>query len=161
MSSIVATRPVRSPAGAIPAPISRVDALSGPRGEAWRQRLVKLALVFSDVVLALLIWEVACIAMIFWAPGYLTGAAVATIVPVALVWVVIRAAQGLYPGYGMDEAEELKRQVCALMTTLAFAAVFALAFQLGDLVSRFLVLLVFAGLLFLSPFMRYATKRWM
>ncbi len=123
--------------------------------------MASFTLVFSDVVLAFLIWEIACLAEIFWAPGYLTGAAVASIVPVALVWVGFRAAQGLYPGYGMDEAEELKRQTYALLATLAFAAIFALAFQIGDLVSRFLLLLVFVGLLFLSPFMRYATKKWM
>ena len=142
-------------------PVHGVEALSGSRIEAWRQRLVKLTLVFSDVVLALFIWEAACVVMIFWAPGYLAGAAVASIVPVALVWVGIRAAQGLYPGYGMDEAEELKRQTYALLATLAFAAIFALAFQIGDLVSRFLLLLIFTGLLVLSPFARYATKRWM
>jgi Undecaprenyl-phosphate galactose phosphotransferase WbaP len=77
------------------------------------------------------------------------------------MWVGIRAAQGLYPGYGMDEAEELKRQTYALLATLAFAAIFALAFQIGDLISRFLLLVVFTGLLFLSPFMRLAVKRWM
>ena len=136
-------------------------ALSGPRTETWRQRLVTLTLIFSDLVLAFFIWEVTCLAEIFWAPGYLTGAAVASIVPVALVWVGFRAAQGLYPGYGMDEAEELKSQTYALLATLAFAAIFALAFHIGDLLSRFMLLLVFVSLLFLSPLMRYATKNWM
>jgi Undecaprenyl-phosphate galactose phosphotransferase WbaP len=156
----IATSQTAYPAAGLD-PIFEVGALPGARTEGWRQRLASLTLVFSDVVLAFLIWEIACLAQIFWAPGYLTGAAVASIVPIALVWVGFRAAQGLYPGYGMDEAEELKRQTYALLATLAFAAIFALAFQIGDLVSRFLLLLVFVGLLFLSPFMRYATKKWM
>jgi len=160
MQSIIANKPVHT-ADTILGPVPRIDALATPRTEAWRQRLASVTLVFSDVVLAFLIWEIACLAQIFWAPGYLTGATVASIVPIALVWVGFRAAQGLYPGYGMDEAEELKRQTYAVLATLAFAAIFALAFHIGDVVSRFLLLLVFVGLLFLSPFMRYVTKNWM
>src|SRR3712207_2490544 len=37
------------------------DKLSGRRVEAWRQRLVVLALVFSDVVLALDVWGLASV----------------------------------------------------------------------------------------------------
>jgi Undecaprenyl-phosphate galactose phosphotransferase WbaP len=161
MSSIAATRPVHPPVSAIPAPIARVDALSGPRAEAWRQRLVNLALISSDVVLAFVIWEVACLAQILAAPGSLSGASVAAIVPIALVWVMLRAAKGLYPGYGMDEAQELRRQTHALLATLAFAAVFALAFGIGDAISRLLLAVVFVGLLLLSPLMRHLTKKWM
>lgn len=161
MSSIAATRPVRPPVGRVPAPIARVDTLSGPRAEAWRQRLVNLALISSDVVLAFVIWEVACLAQILVAPGYLSGASVAAIVPIALVWVMLRAAKGLYPGYGMDEAQELRRQTHALLATLAFAAVFALAFGIGDAISRLLLAVVFVGLLILSPLMRHYTKKWM
>lgn len=158
MQSIVAPRTINR-AGAIPTTIARPDALSGPRAEIWRQRLVKLALVFSDVVLALVLWEVACLTQILLAPGHLSGASVAAIVPVALVWVVLRAAKGLYPGYGLDEAQELRRQTHALLATLAFAAVFA--FGLGSSVSRLLLAVVLAGLLFLAPLMRHCTKKWM
>lgn len=160
MQNITANETVHSIAAALesaPPP----GALYGPRTETWRQRVVKLTLMFSDVVLALVVWEVACIAHILWAPGYLSGIAVASIVPVAMVWIGLRASQGLYPGYGMDEAEELKRQTYALVATLAFAAIFALAFQVGDAISRFLLGIVFAGLLFLSPLMRHFVKRWM
>lgn len=144
-----------------PAPAARTGTLPSRRAEAWRQRLVNLTLIFSDVVLALLVWEVACLAEILWAPGYLSGIAVAGIVPIALVWVGLRATQGLYPGYGLDQAEELRRQTYALLATLAFAAVFALAFHIGDAISRFLLALVFIGLLVLSPFARRFVKGWM
>ncbi|MGH3147242.1 MAG: sugar transferase, partial [Rubrobacter sp.] len=93
-------------------------------------------------------------------PGYLSGAAVTIIVPVAFVWVGLRATQGLYPGSGINESEELRRQIHALLATLAFAAIFALAFQIGDAISRFLLILVFSGLLFLAPLVRGFVKRW-
>lgn len=135
--------------------------LAGRRVEAWRQRLVNLTLIFSDVVLALVIWEVAVLLRIFWSPVALSGVIVASIVPIVVVWVVVRATQGLYPGYGMDEAEELRRQTYALVAMLAFTAIFAFAFQIGTNISRFLVGVVFVGLLFLAPLMRNFVKRWM
>jgi Undecaprenyl-phosphate galactose phosphotransferase WbaP len=122
---------------------------------------VILTLVFSDMVLALFIWEVACLTKILLSPGSLSGAVVVSVVPITLVWVGMRATQGLYPGYGMDEAEELKRQTYSLLATLAFAAIFALAFQIGDMISRLLLVLVFTGLLFVAPLVRHYVKRWM
>lgn len=123
---------------------------------------MNLTLIFSDVVLALVIWEVACLIQILLrGPGYLSGLAIASIVPITLAWIILRATQGLYPGYGMDEAEELRRQTYALLATLAFAAIFALAFQVGDALSRLLLALVFTGLLFLAPLMRHFVKKWM
>ena len=71
--------------------------------------MVNLTLIFSVVVFALLVWEVACLAEILWAPGYVSGIAVAGIVPVALVWVGLRATHGLYPGYGLNQVEKLRR----------------------------------------------------
>ncbi len=142
-------------------PVPQIGTLSSPRTETWRQRVVNLTLVFSDLVLALFIWEVACLVRILWAPGYLSGVVVASIVPIALVWVGHRAMQGLYPGYGIDEAEELRRQTHALLAALAFVAIFALAFQIGDAISRFLLGLVFASLLLLSPLMRHFIKKWL
>jgi Undecaprenyl-phosphate galactose phosphotransferase WbaP len=141
--------------------VLQTGTLSAPRTEAWRQRLVNLTLIFADAVLALFIWGVACLVQIWRLPGDLSGLAVASIVPVALVWVGLRATQGLYPGYGMDEAEELRRQTYALLATLAFTATFALGFQIGDALSRLLVGLLFLSLLFFSPLMRQIVKKWM
>ncbi len=142
------------------APVWRMGMLNA-RAETWRRRLVNLTLIFSDVVLAFFIWEVAYMFLqAFWAPGYLSGLGVASIVPITLVWVGLRAIQGLYPGYGMDAPEELRRQTHALVATLAFAAVFALAFQIGDAISRLLVGLVFLCLLFFSPLVRHLAKGW-
>jgi len=70
--------------------------------------------------------------------------------------------QGLYAScYGLNEAEELKRQTYALLATPAFAAIFALAFQVGGIVSRLLLALVFIGLLVLCPLAPHYVKKWM
>ena len=96
------------PARATPALAApRAGAPPSPRTEAWRRRQVNLALACSDAALALVTSEAACLAQILWASGRLSGAAVAGIVPVALVWVGLRATQGLYPGFGLDQSEEL------------------------------------------------------
>lgn len=143
------------------APSSRNKVLLSPREETWRRWLVDLTLIFSDLVVAVFVWELACLVQIFRVPGSLTGLTVASIIPVALVWVGLRATRGLYPGYGLDEPEELRGQTYALLATLAFAAIFALAFHIGDAVSRFLLVLVFTGLLIFSPLMRHFVKGWM
>lgn len=148
---------VRTPSFTLDASAPRTGTMK-TRAEAWRQKLVNLTLIFSDVVLAFFIWGVACLVQNFWAPGYLSGIAVISIVPIAAVWVGFRATQGLYPGYGIDEAEELRRQTYALLATVTFTAIFALAFQIGDSIFHLLLALVFASLLFLSPFMRHFVK---
>jgi len=123
--------------------------------------VANLTLVFSDAVLALFIWGIACLVRTLWAPGHLPGFVVLSIVPMVLIWVILRATQGLYPGYGLDQAEELRRQTYALLAALAGATIFAFAFQIGDTVSRFLLGIVFLGLLLLSPLMRQLVKTWM
>jgi Undecaprenyl-phosphate galactose phosphotransferase WbaP len=65
----------------------------------------------------------------------------------------------MYPGYGLAHAEQLRRQTYAVLVTLAITAVFALAFQVGNLLSRLLLGLGLLGLLFFAPIMRYLVKR--
>jgi Undecaprenyl-phosphate galactose phosphotransferase WbaP len=70
----------------------------------------------------------------------------------------MRALLGLYPGYGLTPAEELRRQTYAIAATLAIVAVIAFAFQIGDSLSRLLVGLNFLGLLLLAPLVRTFAK---
>lgn len=84
--------------------------------------------------------------------------ATATTVPVVGVWIGSRALLGLYPGYGFDSVEELRRHVYSVLTTLSTLAIFALGSQIGGLLSRLLVFLAFLGLLLLAPFVRYFVK---
>lgn len=123
-----------------------------------RQRLVTGTLVFSDVFLALAIWGVAYMAQAVWGRGEPSEVAVAAIVPAIAVWVAIRALLGLYPSYGLDSVERLRRHTYSVFATLAILAVFAVGFQVGDLLSRLLLLLAFSGLLFAAPFVQYLVR---
>jgi FlaA1/EpsC-like NDP-sugar epimerase len=115
-------------------------------------------LLFSDLVLASLIWCVALLIQSIWGQGGVTGVALAGIAPNVAVWLGLRALMGLYPGYGIDEAEELRRQTYAVMATLAITAIFAVGLQIGDRLSRLLLLVGFVSLLVLAPFVRHAVK---
>jgi Undecaprenyl-phosphate galactose phosphotransferase WbaP len=68
---------------------------------------------------------------------------------------------GLYPGYGLDSVEQLRRHTYATFAILAMVAIFALGFQLGLLLSRLLLGLVFLGLLILTPFAQYFMRSWL
>src|SRR5918998_6166587 len=117
----------------------RIDEPGVPTGrwpEPWRQRLINLVLVFSDIALALLAWEATLLLQGSFGRGPVSEITIAVVLPSIAVWVGLRALLGLYPGYGLNEVEELRRQTYALLVTLAIIAVFAVALQLGDFVSR-------------------------
>ena len=125
----------------------------------WKKRLATATLVLSDVLFALLIWEGAHALQTMWGQGPLTNIAAATVLPNAALWVGLRALLGLYPGYGLDQVEELRRHAYAVLATIATVAIFATAFQVGDLLSRLQLILGFLSLLFLTPLVRYLAKR--
>jgi Undecaprenyl-phosphate galactose phosphotransferase WbaP len=112
-------------------------------------------LVVSDSLLALAIWWVASVLQGIWGQGALSAVAAATALPIAGVWVGIRALLGLYPGYGLDSVEQLRRHTYSVFVTLAILTIFAVAFQMGTSLSRLLLALVFLGMLVLAPFARY------
>jgi Undecaprenyl-phosphate galactose phosphotransferase WbaP len=124
----------------------------------WKQRLIVGTLVLADVFLALVVWGAAAFGKSIWGPGELSEVAVAAIVPSVVVWVVLRALLGLYPGYGLDSAEGLRRHVYSVFATLALLAVFAVGFKVGDALSRILLACAFLGLLFLTPFVQHLVK---
>src|SRR5215216_4474774 len=123
------------------------------------KQLVALALISSDILLALAIWQAAFMLQGVWGHGPLSWIAFASMVPYVIVWVGLRAALGLYPGYGLGPIEELRRQTFALFGTLAITAVFAFASHVGDSLSRVLLFAWIVGLLLLAPVARYFVKR--
>jgi Undecaprenyl-phosphate galactose phosphotransferase WbaP len=125
---------------------------------AWKQRLIVGTLVLADVFLALVVWGAAAFGKSIWGSGELSEVAVAAIVPSVMVWVVLRALLGLYPGYGLDSADRLRRHVCSVFATLAVLAVVAVGFKVGDALSRLLLACAFLGLLFLTPFVLHSVK---
>jgi FlaA1/EpsC-like NDP-sugar epimerase len=66
---------------------------------------------------------------------------------------------GMYPGYGLDSVEQLRRHTYSVVAVLAILSIFAMAFHVGDLLSRLLLALVFLGLLVLAPFAQHLVKR--
>src|SRR5215216_4772332 len=132
-------------------------ALTSPAGRLWGQRLIVLALIFSDVVLALDVWGLASVFHRSFL-GEPSAATVAGIIVGTLAWIGLLALLGLYPGYGLDQAEELRRQTYALLAAGAITATCAVALQIGSLMSRPTLALGFAGLLVLSPLVRQLVK---
>ena len=128
-------------------------------GPAWKQRLVVTSLVFSDILVAALICTVAYALQSDWGVGTLSEVARAAIIPSIAVWIGLRALLGLYPGYGLDSVERLRRHVYSVCATVAILAVLAVGFQIGDLLSRLMLLLTFLGLLFVTPFAQYLARR--
>ena len=132
--------------------------LSGRRGQAWRGRAVNLVLVLSDVLLALVLWQVAIVLRSLWGSVAVSDVTGGGVLPSIAVWVGLRALLGLYPGYGMNAVEELRRQTYAVFATLAITAIFAVVFQVGDMVSRSVLAVGFLGLLLLAPVARQFVK---
>ena len=133
-----------------------------PLARSWavsrRRSLVALLLVSSDVLLALVIWQVAFAFQAVFGHGQLSQIATISVVPNIVAWVGLRAVLGLYPGYGLDQVEELRRQTFALGATLAIITVFAFASQVGDSLSRLLLLGWALGLLLIAPLARHLVK---
>lgn len=112
-------------------------------------------LVCADVSLASALWGGAYVfRQAVRLPVELTGLALATLFSSIMVWVALRALLGLYPGYGMDAVEKLRRHAYSVSAALAMLALLALGFQIGSLVSRLVLGLSFLGLLFLAPVVR-------
>ena len=126
--------------------------------QIWRQRLIVTLLVLSDVLVALLVLQVATLFQSIWGQGTLSTAAIATTVPAVAMWVGLRALMALYPGYGLDAVEEVRRHTYAALAALAALAIFVVGFRVSGTVSRSLLVLFFSGLLILAPFTRYLTK---
>jgi Undecaprenyl-phosphate galactose phosphotransferase WbaP len=126
--------------------------------QIWRQRLTITLLVLSDVLVALLVLVVATLLQGIWGRGALSPAAIATIVPAVAVWVGLRALMELYPGYGLDAVQEVRRHTYAALAALAMLVTFALGIRTVGSLSRLLLIVFFSGLLILIPFTRYLTK---
>jgi hypothetical protein len=117
-------------------------------------------LVFSDVVVALAVWGVAILVRASWHTATIVGvlptSTLAGAIPVA-VWVVLRAVLGLYPGYGMNALDELRRQSYATLGALVMAVAF-LGLHRGQDVSRSVLIGGFLALLIAAPLVRRSAK---
>lgn len=138
-----------------------VGSMLGRRAQAWRQKTANLILVLSDVVLALAVWEAAILIRDAWSIGPVSGVTVAGVLPGVAVWVVLRAFLGLYPGYGLNAVDDLRRQTYATLGTLTITATFAVVLQVGDAMSRFVLAAGFLALSLFAPLARQFMKWWL
>jgi Undecaprenyl-phosphate galactose phosphotransferase WbaP len=132
----------------------RVDTLMGSLAKSGRQMLVRFALFSSDILLAFAMWQAAFVLYSVLAPGPPSGFTLVSMIP---VWVGLRAVLGLYPGYGLGQVEELRRQTFASIATITIIAM--IAFRVGDLQSYVLLFAWSLGLLVLAPLTRHLVKR--
>jgi len=137
-----------------------LSTLPARRARTRAQGLVVSVLLLSDTLLAFGVWEVAVMLQGLWGQGPLVQEiASTTTVANTAIWLGLRALLGLYPGYGLSQTEELRKQTQAVIATLGTTAIIALAFQVGDVLSRLLLILGFLGLAVLAPLVRSAVKR--
>jgi Undecaprenyl-phosphate galactose phosphotransferase WbaP len=137
---------------------SRVfGSFTGRRVEILKRWLINLVLISSDVALSLLVWALAALAQDVLGQGPLLRPMIPVIASSVLVWVVMRASLGLYPGYGLSQVEELRRQTYALLAAGAITTAFTVAIQAGPFVSRMLLFSGLTALLVLAPFARSLT----
>ena len=81
---------------------------------------------------------------------------IAGVLPVA-VWVALRAVLGLYPGYGINAVDELRRESYATLGALIIASTF-LGLHQGQDVSRSVLIGGFLALLIAAPLVRQSVK---
>ena len=144
----------------VPGEHEQLRTSSRVRWKSARKRYIApIVLILSDAILAFFAWGLAYVIQNIWGRGPLSEVAVGSVAPAIAVWVALRALLGLYPGYGLDAVEELRRHTFSLFATLGMLAVFALGFQVGEELSRLLLGLAFACLLLFAPFVRYLVKR--
>jgi hypothetical protein len=120
--------------------------------QIFRQRITVTLLILSDVVVALLILQVAELLQGIWGRDTSPTVAAATTVPAVALWVGLRALMDLYPGYGLDAVQEVRRHTYAALAVLATLAIVAVGFRVSGSLSRLLLVLFFSGLLIVVPF---------
>jgi Undecaprenyl-phosphate galactose phosphotransferase WbaP len=157
-SDITDVDSIAPPAEVVVDPATQTDMSLKSRVQAWRQWLVVLTLVFSDILLASLFFALAIVLQGAWGQETLSEITNDYILLHIALWIGVRALLGLYPGYGLDPTEELRRQTYATVATLAVTAMFALGFEAGELLSRLLVGLNFLECLLLAPLGRHLVK---
>ncbi len=120
---------------------------------AWWQWTAPAALVLADVLLVLFLgWGASYLFQGTWSLGSVLPLALSTVV----VWAGLRGLLGLYPGYGLDSVERLRRHVYSVFAAFAIVAVISLEFGGGG-TPLYQLGLVYLGLLVAAPLVRYAT----
>lgn len=137
-------------------------------GEAtWKHRgnrlkIVVFVLLLSDLLVGLGALAVAFGGGIFAAAGPQSVADFVDVMlmgvaPSLLLWVLLRSLLGLYPGYGVDPAQELRLQTYSSVLTLVVVSAVLVAMDSGELFFHLLPVGIF-GLVLAVPVVRGGAK---
>lgn len=140
-------------------------ARTGERDSAMRQLGVRLALMFTDFVMTLIAFNLA-----IWARKFIgewlgmspifTGADSLELTRYALLlWPAMAWREGLYPGYGLTEAQELQKHVAASAYAGLILAVGTVLFTRELVVPRSILILTIVLSMVLAPLGRALVKR--
>lgn len=139
-------------------------ARAGERDSATRQFGVRLALVVMDFAAALLAFSLA-----IWTRQLGTAFGMPPIDPLAnslevaryalLLWPVMAWREGLYPGYGLTEPQELRKQVVSAAYAGLILAAGTVLFAVQLPIPRSILLLTILFSMVLTPVSRALTKR--
>lgn len=132
------------------------------RHRTVRRTVATLALLLSDLLAGLCFLGMAFGGGVFAQDGRQTveefaGVMLAGVLPSLVLWILLRALLGLYPGYGMDQAQELRLQTYSSVLTLVAVSVILFAMDMGGLFFHLLPLGVF-GMVLAVPVARSGTK---
>lgn len=127
-----------------------------------RRKAAILALLLSDLLVGLFFLGMAFGGSVFAEPGRqsvteFVDLMLVGVVPSLVLWIVLRSLLGLYPGYGMDPAQELRLQTYSSVLTLAVVSIILFTTEMGGLFFHLLPLGIF-GLVLAVPVVRGGTK---
>ena len=141
------------------------DTRAGERDSAMRQLGVRVALMLTDFVMVLLAFNLA-ILLRQWATGWfgLTPINPQT-TPLELtryallLWPAVAWREGLYPGYGLTEPQELRKQISSAAYAGLILAVGAVLFNRELTIPRSILLLTIFFSMVFAPIGRAVMKR--
>ncbi|MEW6637424.1 MAG: undecaprenyl-phosphate galactose phosphotransferase WbaP, partial [Actinomycetota bacterium] len=127
-----------------------------------RRTAAILALLLSDVLIGLGALGVAFGGSVFAEAGRqsvadLERVMLAGVLPSLMLWILLRSLLGLYPGYGVEPAQELRLQTYSSVLTLAVVSVVLFAMGMGGFFFHLLPIGIF-GLVLAVPVVRSGTK---
>ena len=120
--------------------------------------LAAVMLVASDVLLALLVWYVASILQDAFGRNALSTISIAGMIETVALWVGARALLGLYPGYGLNNDQDFRRQIFATIAALITNLTVAYFLLPEELLALPELAAAYFGLLLLAPLLRHSVK---
>ena len=142
-----------------PAHFPRLPSTLGRYARESGKELVGLALIVSDCLFAACFWAISYVLYSTLISGQFMALSPSVVGFNIAAWILFRLLVGLYPGYGLGQAEELRRQTYATVVNLAVTVLFTFGMGLVEQGLPLLLLTIdFLQRLLLAPFTRQLAK---